>query len=90
MWDHADKACLLKKDADGIPEIWTLNCPGKGPGKTDASASSESEGGGTAEMSRPKTVKCPKCGTQAHWVADASEFLGHDDFICPECGYEFA
>lgn len=33
-WEHADKACLLhKKDAEGIPEVWTLNCPGQDPKK---------------------------------------------------------
>lgn len=90
MWDHADKACLLKKDADGIPDIWTLNCPGRGQGKTDASGSFESEGGGTAEMSRPKPalpVGRPKGFSPNPPKADGRrEAFSPKTATCPNCG----
>ena len=95
-WEHIDKVCLLqKKDEHGAPEVWTLDCPGKGPGKPGASVSPQSasdESGGTAQMSRPrpKIVACPKCNTMsAEQTADAGGITGHDEFVCFKCGYEF-
>ena len=70
----------------GRTEVRDLLCPGLG--KTGGSIS-ESEGGGTAQMSLPKKAKCPVCGTQAQLLAEETDFLGHDGYICPECGGEF-
>lgn len=90
MWDHADKACLLGMTrATTEPEMYELDCPGQGPGKAGSSTSSES--GGTAQMSRPKIVTCPKCDTNgAKQIADAGGLTGHDEYVCMKCGYEFA
>ena len=87
IWSHDDKACLLgrTKATEGHTEVRDLTCPGLE--KTGVSVSSE--GGGTAQMSLPKNAKCPGCGTQAQLLAEETDFLGHDEYICPECGREF-